>query len=107
MIRGSIHWADLDKRRPVIIVSVTRRNELAHDVMVVPCSTRLRPMVWHVHLKRGEGGLPSDSIAKCEQIMTLPKDELSSEPLGAPLASARMVEIERAMMIALGILVPE
>lgn len=106
MTRGTLHWAQLDKRRPVVIVSPTRRNELANDAIVVPCSSRLRPMVWHVHLKRGEGGLPADSIAKCEQILTVPRDVLSRLPLGRTLSAARMREIELGIMRAVGILAP-
>lgn len=64
-------------------------------------------MIWHVLLKKGEGGLPADSVAKCEQIMTLTREQLSDEPLGDPLSAPRMRQIERAMMMALGILVPD
>ena len=73
MMRGRIFWAHLDKRRPVVVMSVERRNELARDVIAIPCSTNARPMSWHVPLRKGEGGLPHASIAKCEQIVTIPK----------------------------------
>jgi mRNA-degrading endonuclease toxin of MazEF toxin-antitoxin module len=103
MTRGQVHWARLDKRRPVVIVSLTSRNLLANDVLVVPCTTILRPMPWHVRLRRGEGGLPSDSMAKCEQITTLPRSAVNPEPLGGILPPERMQAIEAAMVSALGI----
>lgn len=103
MMRGHVFWARLDKRRPVVVVSAERRNELARDVIVVPCSTTLRPFVWHVLLRKGEGGLPISSMAKCEQILTVPKDCLAAVPLGAALSAKRMAEIEHAILLALGI----
>ena len=105
LVRGFIHWVELDKRRPAVIVSPTRRNDLASDVIVVPCSSVLRPMVWHVRLERGEGGLSQASIDKCEQIVTLPKQAVSPAPLGpAALSPERLGEIERAIMLAVGII---
>ena len=103
MMRGSIFWAQLDKRRPVIVVSAERRNQLARDVMVIPCSTNLRAMSWHVLLRKGEGGLHQASMAKCEQILTVSKDSLSATPLGPPLSSTRVHELERAILRALEI----
>jgi mRNA-degrading endonuclease toxin of MazEF toxin-antitoxin module len=102
-MRGRIFWAHLDKRRPVVVVSAERRNELARDVIVVPCSTHVRLMRSHVALRRGEGGLRQASIAKCEQIVTISKDALAPTALGAPLSAARMHEIERGILSALGI----
>ncbi|HEY3256561.1 MAG TPA: type II toxin-antitoxin system PemK/MazF family toxin, partial [Polyangiaceae bacterium] len=69
--RGHIYLAHLDKLRPVLIISPNIRNELASDVLVVPCSTRLSIAPTHVRLRRGEGGLSAASVLKCEQITTL------------------------------------
>ncbi len=104
MKRGSIHWVHLDKRRPAVIISPTRRNELASDVIILPCSTQLRPMVWHVSLEAREGGLRQRTMVKCEQVITVPKDLVHPVPLGPPLSARRVREIERALLLALGIL---
>jgi len=40
--RGHLYWAQMEKRRPVLVVSVDARNDRANDVLVVPCSTTLR-----------------------------------------------------------------
>ena len=103
MLRGAIHWVQLDKRRPAVLVSPDRRNQLASDVIVVPCSTILRPMSWHVVLEKGEAGLTARSMAKCEQVMTLSKDLVSPVALGGRLSRARMAQIERALLSALGV----
>jgi len=102
--RGSIHWVQLDKRRPAVIISPDRRNELAGDLIILPCSTQLRPMVWHVLLEPGEGGLKRRTMVKCELVTTVPKELLSTRPLGPPLPPRRMREIERALLLAVGII---
>ena len=101
--RGSVHWARLDKRRPVLVVSPDYRNEWASDVLVVPCSTVRRTAPTHVLLRRGEAGLPAPSAAKCEQVMTLPRGDLDSEALGPSLGGERMDQVERALLRAFGI----
>jgi mRNA-degrading endonuclease toxin of MazEF toxin-antitoxin module len=108
LARGRIYWARLpgDKRRPVLVVSPEARNALASDVLVVPVSSVLRQGPWHVHLGRGEGGLPRPSVLKCEQITTLRTDRIDPEPLGSPLAEQRMSAVERGVLRAIGGPVP-
>ena len=101
--RGHVYWAGLDKRRPVLVVSVDARNERANDVIVIPCSTNLRPAPTHVRLSRGEAGLPEDCVLKCEQITTVKKQDMDPVPLGAALRRARMADVERAVLRAVGI----
>lgn len=101
--RGHLHWARLDKRRPVLVLSPDIRNELASDVIVVPCSTRLRAGPTHVRLRRGEGGLPTRSVLKCEQITTLPRDLLGQRALGGPLSARRLAAVEQAVLRAIGV----
>ena len=105
MNRGCLYWAELDKRRPVLVISPDVRNRLANDVVVLPCSSTLRPLVWHVRLDRGEGGLKEASMVKCEAPQTIPKEWLGIEPLGRALSPARLEQVERALLSALGILV--
>lgn len=93
----------MEKRRPVLVVSVDARNERANDVIVIPCSRTLREGPTHVRLARGEAGVPHDSILKCEQITTLRKEDVDPLPLGATLKGGRMAEVERAVLRAIGI----
>lgn len=101
--RGYLHWARLDKRRPVLILSLDARNERANDVIVVPCSTTMRAAPTHVRLRSGEAGVPEACMLKCEQITTLPKEDLDPMALGGVLTAARMIDIERAVLRAIGI----
>jgi mRNA-degrading endonuclease toxin of MazEF toxin-antitoxin module len=105
-MRGRLHWAEVDKRRPVLILSPESRNQRASDLIVVPCSTVLRGGPWHVRLARGEGGLARASVLLCEQITTVLKRRIETEPLGPPLTTSRMAEVERAVLLAIGIIGP-
>ena len=96
----------MDKRRPVLILSPESRNERASDLIVVPCSSMLRGGPWHVRLSRGEGGLERSAVLLCEQITTLVKRRLDPEPLGSPLTAHRMGEVERAVLLAIGMVEP-
>lgn len=101
--RGHLYWARLDKRRPVLVVSIDARNERANDIIVVPCSTVMRDAPTHVRLSRGEGGVPDVCLLKCEQVTTIPKSDVNPAPLGGGLSSARLAEVERALLRAVGI----
>jgi len=101
--RGHLYWAQVDKRRPVLVVSIDPRNERASDVIVVPCSTVVRDAPTHVRLARGEGGAPHVSILKCEQVTTLARTDVGEVALGGGLSPARMAEVERAILRAIGI----
>jgi mRNA interferase MazF len=104
--RGYVYLAHLDKLRPVLVISLNVRNELASDVIVVPCSSRLSTAPTHVRLRRGEGGLTEASVLKCEQITTLHKDDVRRRPLGEPLPPKKLLEVERAILRAIGVPVP-
>jgi len=64
--RGSVHWIDLDKRRPCVIVSSP--DVLSVDVWqthVVPLTSNLdrSGLAGNVLLDAAVTGLPSDSVA--------------------------------------------
>ena len=105
---GFLYWVHIPykpgaKRRPALVVSPDSCNRLASDVIVVPLSSVLREAPTHVRLRVREGGLVRPSVVKCEQISTLRRDRLAPGPLGSNLAPARMVEVEKAILRALGI----
>ena len=50
-----------------------------------------------MRLKKRTGGLPRDSVLKCEQITTLPKRFLAFFP-GGVVRSVRMIGIVNALM---------
>jgi mRNA interferase MazF len=104
--RGYLYWAWLDKKRPVLVISPDVRNERASDVLVVPVTTVLRPAPTHVTLRVGEGGVKQASLLKCEQVTTLHRDDVEGEPLGPSLSRARLDEVVRAVLRAIGVAVP-
>jgi len=108
--RGEIYLVNLPakphdtKNRPALVVSLDIRNKLANDIIVVPLSTNLRPSPTHVLLQEGEGGLSRASMAKCEQVTTIDKTFLIKGPFAGKISDKRMREIEKAALIALGVL---
>ena len=104
-LRGHLYWARLpgDKRRPVLVVSPNVRNERAHDVMVVPLTSTLRPSPTHVRLHPREGGSRVKSVIACERITTLEREVLDPTALGGPLSEIRMAEVVKAVLRALGV----
>ena len=107
-LRGCLYWVAIpgdpgEKRRPALVVSVNARNRLANDVLVIPASTTLRVAPTHVRLRKGTGGLPADSVLKCEQITTLPKGLLGESALGGPLSARLLEEVERGVLRAIGV----
>jgi mRNA-degrading endonuclease toxin of MazEF toxin-antitoxin module len=103
--RGLLHWVRLldDKRRPALIISPPERNQSANRVLVLPISTQLRFVPWHVPLAAGEGNLPRSSVIKCEDIQPVRRELIEPSPIGGPLSSERMREVEDAVLTALGI----
>jgi mRNA-degrading endonuclease toxin of MazEF toxin-antitoxin module len=106
--RGHLYWVRVPdepggKRRPALVVSPDGRNRLATDVLVVPVSSVVRDAPTHVRLREREGGLHQRSVAKCEQITTLRRDRLAPHPIGGSLSVHRMLEIEKAILRAIGV----
>jgi mRNA-degrading endonuclease toxin of MazEF toxin-antitoxin module len=106
--RGHLYWVRVPdepggKRRPALVVSPDSRNRLASDVIVVPVSSVMRDAPTHVRLRAREGGLLRPSVVKCEQITTLRRERLVPRSLGGNLAPARMVEVEKAILRAIGV----
>ncbi|HLA49821.1 MAG TPA: type II toxin-antitoxin system PemK/MazF family toxin [Thermodesulfovibrionia bacterium] len=108
--RGEIYLVNLPskpkdiKNRPALVVSLDIRNKLANDMIVVPLSTNLRSSPTHVLLQEGEGGLSRASMSKCEQVTTIDKSLLIKGPFSGKISDKKMNEIEKAIMIAIGVI---
>ena len=108
--RGEIYLVNLPskpkdvKNRPALVVSLDIRNKLANDIIVVPLSTNLRPSPTHVLLQEGEGGLSKASMAKCEPVTTIDKSLLIRGPFSGRVSDKKMNEIEKAIMVSIGII---
>jgi mRNA interferase MazF len=107
--RGEIYLVNLSskpkdiKNRPALVISLDIRNELAADIIVVPLSTNLRPSPTHVLLQEGEGGPSKSSMVKCEQLTTVDKSLLIRGPFAGKINNGKIKEIEKAVMIAIGL----
>ena len=69
-----------------------------------PLSTNLRSSPTHVLLQEGEGGLSRASMSKCEQVTTIDKSLLIKGPFSGKISDKKMNEIEKAIMIAIGVI---
>ena len=104
--RGFLYLARVEKSLPVLILSPNVRNALASDVIVIPCTALVSTAPTHVRLRKGEGGLKRPSVLKCEQITTLPKGAIRPRAIGRALSAGRLLEVERAVLRAIGVPVP-
>jgi mRNA interferase MazF len=111
MKRGEIVYADLspsvgseiNKRRPVLIVSNNANNRAASTLTVLPITsaiTRIYP--FEVALSRAESGLPKDSKAQAQQIRTISKERIQGQSAGR-LAMDKLQEIDAAIRLHLAL----
>lgn len=98
-----VKFPDDPKSRPALVVSPDVRNELANSILAVPVTTNLRPSPTHVLLPAGQGGLPQDSMARCENVSYLHKSRLSRGPLADVISAALLRDIDRCLLRSLGI----
>ncbi len=100
MKRGELWWAQVDKRRPVVLVSRKEAYEVRALVIVAPVSTTLRGFAIEVRLGRAEG-LSRPCVVNCDWLVTLHKDRLA-EKIGS-LSSAKLRQLDDALRFALGL----
>ncbi len=111
MKRGDVYLADLDPtkgseqagRRPVLIFEDDRLIPATLTVVVIPFTTNLKMqnLPTCVLVPAGEGGLRVDSVVISHQIRALDKRSLVAH--WGTLPSARLAEIERAVLRTLGV----
>ncbi len=91
MRRGEIYYADLsptigseiNKRRPVLIVSNEANNRAANTVTVLPITSKVsRIYPFEISLSPNDSGLPKPSKAQAQQIRTISKQRMRGEALG-------------------------
>lgn len=108
--RGEIWLADLNPvrgheqsgRRPVLVVSVRPFNgSKAGLVVVVPITSTLRAIPWHVVVQPPEGGLVNPSALLCEAVRSISKDRLLNRWGSVPTATMEKVEDRMRMLLGL------
>lgn len=111
MKRGDIYWANLDptigaeiqKTRPVVIVSNNLNNIYSSTITILPITSSIKklPKPYEVFLLEKEGGISNNSLIKANQIRTIDKIRLGNK-IGN-LSEEKILEIENAILIHLGI----
>jgi mRNA-degrading endonuclease toxin of MazEF toxin-antitoxin module len=99
--RGEVYLADMDKLRPVVVISTDALNSYSYDVCVVPL-TRMRRQVFSIRARipGGQGGLRTESWAKCDQVTTVERVDLHFPSLGT-VSAATLRDIAEGIRDAL------
>jgi mRNA interferase MazF len=96
---GQIWWADVDKVRPVLVLTRARVADKLTRVLVAPITTTVRDIATEVPLGPGEG-VVDGSVANLDNAQLLGVDRLL-RPAGK-LPAERWDECCRAMAAVLG-----
>lgn len=109
MHRGDIYYADLNlslgseinKKRPVVIVSNNINNKFSDTVTIVPLTSNINKIFpFEVLLLASKTGILKDSKAQCHQVRTISKVRLDKLPCGE-LTTKEVFLIEEALRLHL------
>jgi mRNA interferase MazF len=73
--RGEVWLADLDKTRPVIVLTRDPLGRLLHSVIVAPVTSTIRGLSTEVPLGRNDG-IRRPSVANLDNVQLLSRDRL-------------------------------
>ncbi len=82
---GQVWWADLDKIRPVVVITRARVAPLLRRVLVAPVTTTVRGIATEVVLG-SEEGVQAGSVANLDNIQLIPVERLLREAGRVPAA---------------------
>src|SRR5580700_11416856 len=100
MDRGEVWWADLPPpvgRRPVLIVTRSTAVGVRNQVVVAQITRTAHGMPCEVALTQADG-MPRDSFANCDVLLTVPKSRLIRRI--ALLDAAKMKDVNKALRFA-------
>lgn len=100
MRRGEVWWAQLDKRRPVVLLSREEAYAVRAMVVVAPATTTTRGFSLEVKLGRAEG-LPKSCVVNGDWLLTVPKQDLLDR--AGALSSAKLAKLDEALRFSLGL----
>jgi mRNA interferase MazF len=103
MKRAEIWWAEVDKRRPVVLLSRDEAYGVRALVIVAPVSTTVRGYPVEVRVGRREG-LPRSGVINCDWLVTLPKERLLER--AGSLTDDKRQRLDDALRFALGLDAP-
>jgi len=94
LTHGQVWWADVDKVRPVVLLTRARVAPMLHRVVVAPITTTVRGIRTEVALGELEG-VRAGSVANLDNVQLLPVDRLLA--LAGHVADDRWPEFCAAM----------
>lgn len=103
--RNDIFWADLGPpsgRRPVCILTRDAAIPLLNKVTCAPITRTVRGIPSEVEVGQ-EYGLPEHAVISCDNVITVAKADLDSDPLGHLDPGTRAV-LDRALRYSLDII---
>lgn len=93
---------EINKTRPVIVISNDINNEFSNTVTVIPLtSNTIKIYPFEIFLKSGIANLPKDSKARTDQIRTIDKSRIIKEIGSIP--SAIISDLENAIKVHLNL----
>lgn len=102
--RNDIYWADLGPpagRRPVCVLTRDAAIEVLTAVTCAPITRTIRGIQSEVALGP-EHGLPEAGVISCDNVITVPLDDLDDEPFGH-LDEITRARLDQALRYALDI----
>lgn len=107
ILRGQVHWAQLDpargsemaKRRPCVVLSVREINDHRRTVVVLPLTTTETPAVFPLLI--ATPSVSASSKVRTEHIRAIDKSRLSGYI--TDMGADDLAEIEQALCKVLGI----
>lgn len=109
MKRGEIYYANLspavgsemDKRRPVLIVSNDANNRAADTVTILPITSNVtRVYPFEVFINPEYSGLPKPSKVQAQQVRTISKQRIGGNAVGS-LSQEVMQLVDTALKLHL------
>lgn len=109
MKRGDIFYADLNptigseinKKRPVVIVSNNANNRSASTVTILPLTSQVHKVFhFEVLLETKDTGLDKNCKAQCQQIRTISKLRITGDKVGQ-VDQHCIIKIDRALKLHL------
>jgi mRNA interferase MazF len=101
--RGGIYWADLDGRRPVLVIQAQPYNDSRLPTVlaaVITSNTRFATMPGSVFLSAAVSGLPEDAVVNVTALVTVGKTDLDG-PIGT-VPAEEMLAVDAGLRRVLG-----
>jgi mRNA interferase MazF len=98
--RGEVWWAQIDKKRPVVLLSRDEAYDVRAMVIVAPATTTVRGYAVELKVGRREG-LPRECVVNCDWLVTVPKVDLVAR--AGSLSAAKVQKLDDALRFALGL----